>query len=267
LTKAPQAVTDKLKKRLHEGLRIRDEETGPVDTKDKTTFFIADYEQNHEILMELLPLHEAWSGVKLQPQISYGLRVYRGDVTLKMHIDDPETHIISSILHIDHGENDKPWPIVIEDFKGNTNEVILESGDMLFYESSKCMHGRPGYYHGDYYSSIFTHYSPLEDWDGEREFERVPEHYERAVRLPRGDKTEYITSDGTSVVEPSCDNGWCNLKDSVKWYGPAPGYGKILTGNGEVTELEGIPSERSFNKLHPMNVKKRQILLSGADDF
>jgi hypothetical protein len=34
-------------------------------------------------------------------------------------------------------------PIFIEDFQGNNkNEVYLTSGDMLFYESSKCIHGR-----------------------------------------------------------------------------------------------------------------------------
>ena len=29
--------------------------------------------------------------------------------------------------------------IVIEDFKGNTNQVYLEPGDILFYESSKIL--------------------------------------------------------------------------------------------------------------------------------
>jgi len=52
-------------------------------------------------------------------------------------------HIISFILHIDSSEDAEPWPIFIEDFQGRTHEVILTPGDILFYESSKCFHGRP----------------------------------------------------------------------------------------------------------------------------
>ena len=62
---------------------------------------------------------------------------------------------------MDH-DNDKgsePWPILIESFDGNIAEVALESGDMLFYESSKCMHGRPRKFKGRFYSSLFIHYS------------------------------------------------------------------------------------------------------------
>ena len=83
-----------------------------------------------------------------------------------MHVDKSNTHIISCILHVDHDDDpeSEPWPIVIEDFQGNTNEVVLESGDMLFYESSKCLHGRPTRFKGKWYSSIFVHYYP-KDWD------------------------------------------------------------------------------------------------------
>ncbi len=61
----------------------------------------------------------------------------------------------SGIYHVDHSEDSEPWPIVIEDFQGNVNQVYLESGDILFYESSKCFHGRPQTFIGSYYASIF----------------------------------------------------------------------------------------------------------------
>ena len=77
-----------------------------------------------------------------------------------MHIDKPNTHVISSILHIDHSDDSEPWPLVIEDFQGKTNEVYLESGDLLFYESSKCFHGRPKKFNGSWYTSVFSHYYP-----------------------------------------------------------------------------------------------------------
>jgi hypothetical protein len=55
---------------------------------------------------------------------------------------------------------------------------------------------------------------------------------------------------GMSVKEPGCEDAWCGLKDAVKWYGPAPGYGKVLSGGGydHVAELPGIPAEESFEK-------------------
>jgi hypothetical protein len=48
------------------------------------------------------------------------------DSRLLMHIDQPETHVISCILHVGHSDDSEPWPLFIEDFQGNTNEVILE---------------------------------------------------------------------------------------------------------------------------------------------
>jgi len=98
--------------------------------------------------------------------IAYGLRIYRNESQLNMHTDRTNTHIISCILHVDHDDDpeSEPWPIIIEDFQGNTNEVVLESGDMLFYESSKCLHGRPKKFKGKWYSSIFVHYYPAENW-------------------------------------------------------------------------------------------------------
>merc|ERR1712157_237866 len=74
-------------------------------------------------------------------------------------------HIISCILHIDHDHTGDDWPLIIEDFDGNTNEVTLQPGDMLLYESSKCFHGRPKPFHGAWYSSLFLHYYP-QLWNG-----------------------------------------------------------------------------------------------------
>jgi len=70
---------------------------------------------------------------------AYGLQIYWNDMQMNMHMDKGDTHIISCILHIDHDDDpeSEPWPIVIEDFQGNTNKVVLESSDLLFYESSK----------------------------------------------------------------------------------------------------------------------------------
>lgn len=187
-------------------------------------------------------------------------RVYRNETNLNMHLDKSSTHIISSILHVDHGEDDEPWPIVIEDFHGNTNEVYLESGDMLFYESSKCFHGRPAKMNGEYYSSLFTHYYPKE-WNAtEVELDvhyRIPRHWAEVVARPEGEEyIEKLDLVETSVKEPECPDAWCGLKNTKKWYGPAPGYGNILSGGGihAVEKLENIPTEDSFEKHERQNI-------------
>jgi hypothetical protein len=254
VTRAPQAVTDKLKKRLSDGMKARDKNVEIalecIETNDALPFFLHDDAMNEEIVKEMLPLHEAWSGVKLVPNNAYGLRVYRNDTNLNMHLDQTDTHIISSILHVDHGENDEPWPIVIEDFHGNTNEVFLESGDMLFYESSKLVHGRPKKMNGEYYSSLFSHYYP-KDWNPKKVEEdvhfRIPGHWSVAPTEDDANTDKLIMVD-TSMKEPDCENAWCGLKDTIKWYGPGPGYGKVLSGLGIVKNLVGIPPQESFEK-------------------
>ena len=78
-----------------------------------------------------------------------------------MHHDKVQTHVISSIVHILHkGEN---WALDIESHDtGELVSVFLEPGDMLFYESAKCLHGRMSEFKGEYYGSIFLHYQPLD---------------------------------------------------------------------------------------------------------
>jgi hypothetical protein len=102
------------------------------------------------------------------------------------------THVISSIIHIDHEyfDDNHPWPIEIEDHDGNLHAVNLEPGQvscrpfrlsgqrgvqndtpffasylclqMLFYESAACLHGRRQVFKGKYYASVFSHYQPVD---------------------------------------------------------------------------------------------------------
>jgi hypothetical protein len=208
--------------------------------------FIYQTELNQWTNQVLHPIVEAWSGAKLKGSNAYGLRVYRNESGLHMHLDKSETHVISAILHVGH--DGEPWPLVIEDFQGNTNEVVLEEGDMVLYESSKCLHGRPKRFNGSYYSSIFVHYYPL-DWGGDQR--RMDAHYRVPAiwykRIPSPDTEELQVVD-TSVREPECEHAWCALKDCVKWSGPAEAYGKVLSTGGVTTELD-LPSEEEILEL------------------
>ena len=132
LAKAPAPIIQKLKQSLMNGMskeNIRTETDSAAIETGNRPLFIDQNELNREILLALLPLHEAWAGVPLVPNNAYGLRVYRNESSLNMHVDKTQTHIISSILHVSHDENMENWPLIIEDYQGNTNEVYLEDGE------------------------------------------------------------------------------------------------------------------------------------------
>ncbi len=280
ITRAPKHIVDKLKDRLHQGLRSENKGHESDDECLETKlppYFLGDDGMNKEVLEALLPLHEAWvGGVELVPHMAYGLRVYRNDSNLLMHFDQQDTHVISSILHVDHGNNDEPWPLVIEDFHGNTNEIFLESGDILFYESSKCRHGRPIRYNGEFYSSLFLHYHPKQ-WDNNERLLNV--HY----RIPSSniwaeaaalneynhinEMSKKVENDGIDELqmvqlcmkEPGCEHEWCRLNNTLKWYGPGPSYGKVLSGNGDLVDLENIPTKESFANFEIVNTTAKNI--------
>ena len=50
----------------------------------------------------------------------------------------PNTHVISSIVHIAHeyDNDDEPWPIEIEDHDGVLHAVNLEAGQVRFHFST-----------------------------------------------------------------------------------------------------------------------------------
>jgi hypothetical protein len=204
----------------------------------------------NRVLYELQPYAEQWSNQTLQPWGAYGFRLYRNESKLYMHIDRMQTHVISFILHIDSSDDAQPWPIFIEDFNGVTHEVILTPGDILFYESSKCFHGRPHKFNGSWYSSIFVHYTPIEWKDNNHELEAdyaVPPFWSDDTRDEQqqqqqqqhveknDDDTDiipYLVMAGAGMKEPDCPDEWCNVQNSKKWSGPGE-KGVWITPNFE----------------------------------
>ena len=128
LTRAPPDLTDALLQNLMRGI---ESETTPTEHYDidigdsfplEMPLMIHDFDLNNRALQELKPIQEAWAGVELIGNNAYGLRVYRNQSNLQMHVDESATHIISSILHVGHDPEGEPWPLVIEDLHGNTHE-------------------------------------------------------------------------------------------------------------------------------------------------
>lgn len=238
LTRAPESLMKDLRSGIRDGLATARPEHPVEVIEGETPLFIHRPDLTKRVLEELQPLHEAWANVKLRPYQAYGFRLYRNQSNLLMHVDKMETHVISCILHIDSSEDAEPWPILIEDFQGNTNQVTLKSGEMLFYESSKCFHGRPSRFNGSWYSSIFVHYYPKYGWNNVDH--KLESHY--AVPPSWSNRPETTESDGglpalkmvgTSMKEPECPDEWCASADTVKWSDERETtFGEVTTTGG-----------------------------------
>mmetsp|Transcript_28874 Transcript_28874/g.52229 ORF Transcript_28874/g.52229 Transcript_28874/m.52229 type:complete len:344 (+) Transcript_28874:17-1048(+) len=238
LTRVNNDLLEALQKGIRDGLPNASHESRiEVIEGDEPPLFINRPDLTKRVLKEVQPLCEAWSQTPLEEYRAYGFRLYQNNSRLFMHTDKTATHIVSAILHIDRSEDAEPWPIVIEDYQGNTNEVLLEPGDLLFYESSKCWHGRPKRFKGSWYTSVFIHYYPV-GWD---DHDSVAEtHYSIPPQWsadPTPTNVDRAVMVGTAMKEPDCPDEWCGLKDAVKWQGGGI-EGEVLTTNHHKYDLK-----------------------------
>lgn len=87
----------------------------------------------YEASRDLKAMHEAWAGgIKLRSTSAYGVRLYQNGSTIVMHYDKPQTHVISSIIHIAHSYDkpNEPWHLQIEGHDGQLHSVALEEGQV-----------------------------------------------------------------------------------------------------------------------------------------
>ncbi len=133
-----------------------------VERGAPVTRFQPDAEFNRALLVALRPVHEKWCGFRLVESACYGIRVYLRGAYLYEHTDTPDTHIISSTICVNR-DTDEPWPLCIEDSAGKRQDVVLEPGEMLFYEGARLRHGRPYPLCGSSYAGIYLHYRPAAD--------------------------------------------------------------------------------------------------------
>jgi hypothetical protein len=89
----PKHVHEKLRRSVMEnGIKYFDElpeEEGVADSiyGPMAPKFVSIADVANSVQRDLLPLHEAWSGVKLRPTSIYGVRLYRNGSTIVMHND------------------------------------------------------------------------------------------------------------------------------------------------------------------------------------
>ena len=93
---------------------------------------------------------------------TYGVRKYLRGSHLGNHYDKKNTHVLSAIIHLDD-VSDTPWNLCIEDHHFRPHNVTMEYGDVVLYESTTCLHGRPEPFEGFTHCNMYIHFKP-ERW-------------------------------------------------------------------------------------------------------
>lgn len=125
------------------------------------------------------PLIAAWGNVSVDEMVFtsiYGIRMYRKGSVVYLHRDRHQTHALSAILEIGHLEFGHPdtdwnhtgqWPLELVDHNGTLVTVPNRPGQIIFYESWSCPHGRTSVYQGREVANLFIHFAP-KDWLAEK---------------------------------------------------------------------------------------------------
>jgi len=113
----------------------------------------------------LRELVQNWIGnnITLENTDIYGMRRYQDGARLLTHVDREATHATSLIINVDQRDVREPWKVEIYDHAFRLHEIEMSPGDIVYYESAKCLHGRMKPLQGAYYVNLFTHYRPLGD--------------------------------------------------------------------------------------------------------
>ncbi|KAH8047327.1 hypothetical protein JL722_13139 [Aureococcus anophagefferens] len=78
-----------------------------------------------------------------------------------IQVDRESTHAASVIVNVAQYGVDEPWMLHIKDLEsGEFVDVPQRPGEIVFYESAKCLHGRPEPFRGEGYVNLFAHYRP-----------------------------------------------------------------------------------------------------------
>ena len=114
--------------------------------------------------VRLADLVSEWIGMPCEQTVMYGLRQYEAGARLLTHVDRLSTHVVSLIVNVAQEGLEQDWPVEVFDHAGRLHEVVMEAGDVVYYESAKALHSRNRPLIGEnaIYVNLFTHYRPKE---------------------------------------------------------------------------------------------------------
>ena len=170
-TKAPKEICDYMTQFYEENKNKKRLESFPKDGTQINAREIPTYmmhlpgDKKRWIAGIMEKMLSEWSGVELVYSTMYGLREYVHGAVLKPHVDRIETHIVSAIIHVTHEPHNVSWPLEVVSWDGQRYNLVDTDCDMVFYESSKLIHGRPEPYEGNSWINAFLHFRP-KSWDG-----------------------------------------------------------------------------------------------------
>jgi len=99
-----------------------------------------------------------WTGEELTQCSLYGIRIYYEGSMLAPHVD--RLPLVSSAIINVAQDVDEPWPLEVIGHDGRAENVTMEPGDMVLYESHSVIHGRPFALKGRYFANLFVHFEP-----------------------------------------------------------------------------------------------------------
>jgi hypothetical protein len=108
---------------------------------------------------------QRWVGehIPIENTDIYGIRKYQDGARLLSHVDRTQTHAVSLIVNIAQEGVRSPWYVQIYDHAYRLHEIEMSPGEIVYYESARCLHGRMTPLNGGYYVNLFTHYRPVKD--------------------------------------------------------------------------------------------------------
>lgn len=115
------------------------QKTREHDTQVSTALSLRYEVESEKLLVNLLPLMEQQTGLKLFPTYAY-TRLYSEGDRLERHKDRPACQISATICLSRIGETS--WPIWVADAYGAEVPVSQERGDMLIYKGTEREHWR-----------------------------------------------------------------------------------------------------------------------------
>ena len=169
-------------------------------------FFIAIPRQLKFVWQDRLKkLVEDWVGEPLEETSMYGLRRYEEGARLLTHVDRETTHAASLIVNVAQSGVSEPWPVEIHDHAGRLHQITMDPGDIVYYESAACLHGRNTPLKGEnaFYVNLFTHYRPVVG----------------SANNPVGDPEWQYKANKPNTPSPLMDVGECRLEGSIDMIG------------------------------------------------
>uniref|UniRef100_A0A7S4UF91 Prolyl 4-hydroxylase alpha subunit domain-containing protein n=1 Tax=Paramoeba aestuarina TaxID=180227 RepID=A0A7S4UF91_9EUKA len=120
----------------------------------------------NKVIATVKPVLEDWigGGYNLEYTSLYGIRMYVNNSYLLNHVDRSATHAVSAIIQIDQRVNED-WLLEVIGHDKKVRHVKLLPGQMALYESASVIHGREKRLNGDYFSNLFVHYRPRDNWN------------------------------------------------------------------------------------------------------